>query len=266
MKAILNGIKNQIAFFTIIPVKANDAIENIAKYAYLSPLIGMMIGFLSGLWAVLLSYVFPASIVGIFTLAFILYITGLHHTDGLLDFGDALMIHGSKEKKLAVMHDKYIGVGAIVLVFIVLSITAFSISSISEFANNSKKDLLFAIISAEVSAKFAMMTLASVGNPVKKGMGKPFIDAMHHKYSFIYLLIISIIIGIIGSFMSDVSFVFGILIAIPVALYLKSSAEKNFGGINGDVLGATNDITRMLSLLFILGVLQFRISDFGFRI
>jgi len=40
------------------------------------------------------------------------------------------------------------------------------------------------------------------------------------------------------------------------AIVLLIIAMRQFGGITGDVLGATNDITRLMSLIVILGLIH----------
>ena len=47
------------------------------------------------------------------SLALLLWMTGLHHTDGLLDFGDGVMVHGTAEHKIEVMHDQLTGAGGL---------------------------------------------------------------------------------------------------------------------------------------------------------
>ncbi|WP_394325417.1 adenosylcobinamide-GDP ribazoletransferase [Methanobrevibacter arboriphilus] len=48
-----------------------------------------------------------------------MWFNGFHHLDGLIDIGDALMVHGTPEKKISVMRDSMIGTGGIALFFIV---------------------------------------------------------------------------------------------------------------------------------------------------
>jgi len=113
---MLKEIKNLLAFLTIIPVGMDpDCLTDSAKYMYLFPLVGAIIGLLAGLFAWLLLNILASLVVGILTLSFILLLTGLHHTDGLLDFGDGIMYQGPPKKKIEIMHDQRTGAGGLAL-------------------------------------------------------------------------------------------------------------------------------------------------------
>ena len=60
--------------------------------------------------------------------------TGLHHTDGLLDFGDGVMAHGTPEHKIDVMHDQLTGAGGLSLGILTMLITALAVGSLSVFS------------------------------------------------------------------------------------------------------------------------------------
>lgn len=51
--------------------------------------------------------------------SFSIWFTGFHHLDGLIDFGDGMMVHGSPEKKIAVTRDKRIGTGGVAYLLMV---------------------------------------------------------------------------------------------------------------------------------------------------
>ncbi|MCX8169747.1 MAG: adenosylcobinamide-GDP ribazoletransferase, partial [Candidatus Methanomethyliaceae archaeon] len=119
---ILEGFKSVISFLTIIPSK-NTTIEEMAYYAYLFPIVGAIIGAIGGIIGYVLFQLFPSIIAAILTLFFILLLTGLHHLDGVVDLGDALMFRGNKEERLRILHDKHHGVGGIFALYLVLSLT-----------------------------------------------------------------------------------------------------------------------------------------------
>jgi len=55
--------------------------------------------FVAGVFGWVTLQFLPSLVVGALALALLFVVTGLHHTDGLLDFGDGIMVHGSFEKK-----------------------------------------------------------------------------------------------------------------------------------------------------------------------
>ena len=100
-----------------------DGITQAAEYMPLFPIIGAAIGFVNGALVWALQPFLPSLVVGMLGLGFILLLTGVHHTDGLLDFGDAVMYHGSPEDKMRVMHDPQTGAGGLSLGLVVLSLS-----------------------------------------------------------------------------------------------------------------------------------------------
>jgi len=96
---ILEGFKGAFSFLTTIPV-GEVRLKTTAEHMYLFPLVGGFIGLVAGAVALVLFHLFPSGVASVLIVGAIFAITGLHHTDGLLDFGDGLMAFGSPEKKL----------------------------------------------------------------------------------------------------------------------------------------------------------------------
>ena len=143
-----------------------------AKYMWVFPLIGAFIGLLAGVFGWVAYHFLPGIVVGGLVLALLLLITGLHHTDGLLDFGDGVMAHGTAEHKIEVMHDQLTGAGGLTLGIMTILITALAIGQL----NNSSVGLLNlslivgGIIVIELSAKLSMVVMAWAGKSVHEGM------------------------------------------------------------------------------------------------
>lgn len=111
---ILGGLKNTLAFLTILPVGMDeDGIVQAANYMPAFPVIGGLIGLATGALVWSLQAFLPSLIAGMLGLGFILLLTGVHHADGLLDFGDAMMVLGSPAEKLRVMRDRQTGAGGL---------------------------------------------------------------------------------------------------------------------------------------------------------
>ena len=205
------------------------------------PLIGLGIGVLAGSLGYVFLNVFPSIIAGFLTLGVLLLVTGLHHTDGLLDFGDGLMVKGTKKQKLLAMGDKITGTGGFALGFIVLLTTAFSISFLSG-------TLILALIVSETTAKASMVLAASFGRSAYRGTGAIFTTAMQSKHwttRLVPIIFASAIgfwtLGYVGLLTVSIG-----LLACPVIIAIS---YRSFGGLTGDVFGALNDLTRVITLL-----------------
>ena len=247
---MLKEIKNLFSFLTTIPVAMDkDMLTDAAKGMFLFPLIGAFIGLLAGLFGWVTSMVLPSLIVAALVLGFLLLITGLHHTDGLLDFGDGVMAHGSPERKIEIMHDQLTGAGGLSLGIITFLATAFAIAELDA------GHMIQGLVVVEVSAKLAMVVGAWGGKSVHQGMSSSFLEAMHGKKGaarLIAALAISFGIAIPLLWFAGVVVV---LAAILASLVMVEIAHKHFRGVTGDVLGATNELTRMVSLITLVAVI-----------
>ncbi|TRO50049.1 adenosylcobinamide-GDP ribazoletransferase [Candidatus Bathyarchaeota archaeon] len=247
---MIKEIKNLFSFLTIIPIKMDqDIFSDCAKTMYLFPFIGACIGILSGFFGWVFFQFLPASIAGILTLGVLLIITGLHHTDGLLDFGDGIMAHGTPERKIEIMHDQLTGAGGLVLGIMTLLITALSFSELNS------NIVIQSIIVIEVAAKLSMVIGAWAGKPVHKGMNTAFLEAMHGKKGTIRLLIALIISLAISIPLLGLTGIVCIFASIFTSLFIVYLSNKHFKGVTGDVLGATNDISRMTSIIALLAMI-----------
>ena len=95
------GFIGLISFSTILPLNIHTTIQEMAKFTFIWPLIGGFIGIIVGVFGWLLLnplHLYPLlSAALIYSLA--ISFTGFHHLDGLVDFGDGLMAHGSSRAK-----------------------------------------------------------------------------------------------------------------------------------------------------------------------
>ena len=247
---MLKEIKNLFSFLTAIPVSMDQEIlTDTAKCMFLFPLIGAFIGLLAGLFGWVTSQFLPSLVVGALVLGLLLLITGLHHTDGLLDFGDGVMAHGSAERKIEVMHDQLTGAGGLSLGIMAFLITALSIAELNTGI------IIQGVVVAEVSAKLSMVIGAWAGKAVHKGMSSSFLEAMHGKKGAARLIAaLAISFGIAIPLLRFAGVVV-VLAAILASLVMVEIAHRHFKGVTGDVLGATNELTRMVSLITLVAVI-----------
>lgn len=232
-------IGSVFSFLTIIPY-SNTTLENIAKYMYFFPIVGIAIGFLVGSFGFGLSFFLDPLMVSLLVVASIMIITGIHHTDGLADFADGLMVKGTKDRKLNAMKDLSTGSAGIV------SIVLYIVSLIITISLTSAFDLFRAILISEILAKFSMVLMASLGNSASSGSNTFFVMFMKDRKklaaAFIIMIIPVIVIGeTTGLVMLGVTF--------TLTMFLLALSTRSFGGITGDVLGATNELTRLASLM-----------------
>jgi len=257
--AMFSVLKSLLCFLTILPVgkcegrtcvQCDDCFTEASEHMYLFPLVGGFIGLLAGSFAWALLHVLPSLIAGMLTLGFLLLITGIHHTDGLLDFGDGVMSLGTAERKIEVMHDQQTGGAGLAVGLVTLGTTAFGIAELNTGI------AVQALISSEVSAKLAMVVCAWVGRSAHSGLGERFVKAMHGRWRTLRLvsaLIISMVI--VTSLLRTVGII-ALIAGIATALMIVWISHRNFLGVTGDVMGATNELARMVSLVTVLAAIR----------
>jgi adenosylcobinamide-GDP ribazoletransferase len=242
MEGIMRQLKSILGFLTIIPVNGAHGLREVARSAWLFPAVGLLLGLAAGFAGQLLSLVLPWSIASVASLFALLLLTGFHHLDGLLDFGDALLVRGTYAQRRRVMHSPGIGAGAFGLGAMVILITYLALAQ--------SQNLITALIIAESSAKFSMLLTAFFGVPPWKGMGNNFVLVVKEDKRILllgfvlYLLLVGPLAQAKMPFILLVVFIFPFLIA--------RFSRALIGGVNGDVLGATNEISRMLVLVVLL--------------
>jgi adenosylcobinamide-GDP ribazoletransferase len=243
---VIKSLIEIISFLTIIPVHKflkNTSLENISKNMHLFPIIGLIIGILSIPIAVISVHFFSNLMSGFLITSFLIIITGIHHTDALADFSDGLMVKGNKEKKYKVIHDPAVGSAgtvAIMSYFIGMTVT------ISSFAGIEK--LIASLIISEIIAKYAMVLQAFLSESAWEGYSSPFTKNMKSRSKIIISTIITVLLIIlIGQLIQPMVQVF--IIGILCCFLITHISKKNIGGVSGDVMGATNEIVRLCSLI-----------------
>ena len=231
MKSIISVLQ----FTTIFPLGKHQDFESFARRSYLYPVAGYVIGMIV---ALPVFFIPDRTIAAAVAVALLVLVTGAHHLDGLLDFGDGLMAHGDKEKRIRALTDRYIGAGGVAAGIVVILLLFAGLQSVPSIA--------IAIIFGEVCAKFSMAFLTAYGTPFKEGM-----HSYLHQFARPWFPFLSILLCIPLIFLPVTPFqlVTAAIIMILCPTILLVVSEKRFGGINGDVVGAANEITRALVIV-----------------
>ncbi len=222
-------MKSLISFFTRIPAEGD--VEKAAEEAYLLPLIGALIAIPAGASFYLINKY--SEISALASLAVIYLISGLIHVDALADFAD-----GIYARSLKAMKDVNTGVaGTFAVSFILIGI----LYVLSNFNPKSFYEALTFFLAAEVGAKMTMVTMLTFSKPLGNGLGRIFIERMTRK-KFLFSLLLSLALA---------QNIF-VLLSLPIGFIMKNISEKIFGGVNGDCIGASNEISRLVIMVAIL--------------
>ena len=244
---VIKNIIEIISFLTIIPVNKisrNNDLKNISENMYLFPAIGAIIGITYIPIAIISLYFFDHLISGFIITSFIIILTGVHHTDALADFADGIMVKGSIEKKYKVIHDPAVGsAGAVAIIIYFIGMTV-TISSYKEIDR-----LIISLLISEIIAKYAMVFQAYFSQSAWEGYSTLFTKNMKSKKKIIVSTSMTVILVIIIGKLNTLFMIQLIIPSIISCIIIIYMSKKNFGGISGDVMGATNEIVRLICLL-----------------
>ena len=215
-----------------------EGIDALMRHVYVFPVIGLVLGAIIAALAFISSQALASNLVAITVIITVYWLCGINHIDGLADFGDGVIAHGTMEKKIQAMKDVSLGTGGGVFIAVLILATFAVVSDIG------KGLLPLALITSEVSAKEAMIAFAAFSKSLQKGYGQIMIEKTG-KRQFLIGLVISVIIcatvlGPLGLAMLTISLV--------AAFYMVLVAKRNFGGATGDGIGATNEVCRLTAL------------------
>ncbi len=263
----IKTFRDLLSFLTIIPVGGKeDFILTTAENVWLFPLIGGFIGLLGAFYFVgsniVVSFILglagnivalPIAVLGnlipaAMTIAFLSVLTGLQHFDGLIDLGNAIGLRNVHDRKMKAHAWTVTYAGA------VLALAVEFLAFAGLFLVNPGY-AFGAVIAAEVSAKLAMVTIVWAGKPTHKGLGSIFLAKAKNKlnvaaYAFAVLIAFACF-GLFGNLVLGLASVGMVLVSIPVAFGMRKVSDNVFGGVSGDMIGATNEVARAVTLVLL---------------
>jgi adenosylcobinamide-GDP ribazoletransferase len=233
-----------LSFFTAFPAR-DASLETVARRSYLLPLVGLFTG-APGAALILLGYAMPSGVVATLALGAALLAAGLHHTDGVLDVGDALMVRAAPERRRAVLKDTRVGVGGIGALFVVYAPALAALVALTE---DSPARAAFALLAGEISVRSAMLLMLAFGKPAEANSSSvPFVRSLKGPRRTIGMSLA--LLGPLLCLLPLGGFAPLAVLSVPlVALAALRVARTAFGGIGGDVVGAAGEATRAVLLV-----------------
>ena len=231
-----------LQFLTIVPLKIKEVSEkNIAGAMIYFPFVGLLLGIaLLGISALLVTLNFSPLATNIILVIILIGVTGGMHLDGLSDTADAFLSVKSRDEMLEIMRDPHIGVmGTVSIVSIIL----LKIGLLASMAVPLKgAALLLACALSRWSSVLAMFLFSYAR---KDGKAKVFMQGMNLKIFALYSITVLVFAFAIWRLK-------GILALLIVAgcTYLGGKlSSRKIGGITGDTMGATIELTEIVTLL-----------------
>jgi adenosylcobinamide-GDP ribazoletransferase len=237
---MINDIKVAFAFLTRVPINHKPEIS-IQRSAVWFPLVGWVIGSVTGIFFYFLSQGIPALPAAAMSILFSTLITGGFHQDGLADTFDGLVGGWNTEDRLRILKDSRHGT------YGVLSITLQLIIQVSLLSTLSPKVGALAIITAHTLGRLVpIYFMLAPAVPSHEGMGATYSRAVGARDVLAStLLTVALLFGLIGAHL----FIAAAIVAI-VGLVFLVYVKKKISGVLGDVLGASEQIAESFILLY----------------
>ena len=277
ISGFLPALKGFISFFTIIRLPVGEReVEDMESKFYVAPLAGLFIGLAAFIFCMILSLCrFDMLVQSVLAIGFVYLFSKFLHFDGLTDFGDGMVCSSAnREDHIRALKDSRVGAGGIgVALVVVLASTILlnEVSSVLEIgfrlgtAHFWTIGVAFVILAVEVLVKNAQVAAAAFGQP-GTGMAARQVectDRFSLIVSTVITLVILAIIGVIYYVLADGSWggmpfrtywlailiAIGVLMSIATGYVMAHYANRTFGFVNGDILGATNEVSRAAILL-----------------
>ena len=156
-------MKALLSFFTRPSGSRGFSATRPRARSYLLPLVGLVTG-LPGAVLLLTAHFVPPGVAATLALGAVLLAAGLHHADGVLDVGDALMVRGLRSGAARCSRtpaSASAGIGALFLVY------APTVAALVALCAASPGRAALALFAGEVSARSAMLLVLAFGKPAE---------------------------------------------------------------------------------------------------
>ena len=244
IKLPLNNLLIAIGFLTRIPIASWVVFEpvNLRQATYYFPAVAWLITLLLVYIYSLISIIFPQSICVLLLIVCGVLVTGALHEDGLADFCDAMGVMGSHEKKIAAMKDSRLGSFAVIA--LVIAIAAKFIFLFEQ------SDIIMALlVSASLSRLFAFTFLIS-NQYIKTQASKS--ESFVSINPTLFIVVLLVCLAPYYFILDWQSAGLLILVLFILRVGLISLFNKHVGGVNGDCMGAAQQVSELTILLVLI--------------
>ncbi len=230
-----------LSFLTTLPVRAPAAPPgSLGKAAPWFPVVGLMLGALlaAARWG--LGFVFPPVLSGVMLVALWAALTGGLHLDGLADCGDGLLAAVSPERRLEIMRDPRLGTFGAISLFLFLLLKVFAIAALPSAGPVG----YYALLLAPALARWLLLIVARQPSARAGGMGAAFGQGLTPA-AIAVAAIVPVLLSVLGGW----RWLAAVALGLIVAWVIIRVARARLGGVTGDVLGLTVELTELVVVL-----------------
>jgi adenosylcobinamide-GDP ribazoletransferase len=238
-------------FLTAVPLSRSihDAKpEELAASMSWYPFVGCLLGALLVTADSLLVKVFPTQVTSVLLMLLLIGITRGLHQDGLADMVDGLAGGRTPQARLAIMRDAHIGAIGATGLFLALGLRYAGINTLPAGEH------LALLMGMPVVGRWAMVVGAFHVTSARSegGLAQPFLAYL----SWWHVCLATLTAGIVLTLLLGPWPALGcLLIGTGLVRLFTVWFHRMFGGVTGDLLGATNEVAEILFIVIVPAVL-----------
>ena len=251
MTALLRTFLFAWQFLTAIPLSpsTHDAKpQELAASMSWYPFVGCLLGLLLATADMLLGQVFSSQVTNLLLMLLLIGITRGLHQDGLADMVDGLAGGRTAQVRLAIMRDSHIGAIGATGLFLALGLRFAGLTALPV------GDHIAFLIGMPVVGRWAMVVGAFHATYARSegGLAQPFLAHVSWRHVCIATVTAGVVLTLLLGPWAALCCLF-----IGAALVRLSTVwfHRMFGGVTGDLLGATNEAAEILFIVIVPAVL-----------
>lgn len=239
-----------LSFISRLPVPARWSqgldFEHYSRGIVMFPLIGVVLGGLTGLVFMALQPWCGIPLAALFAVLTLALLTGGFHLDGLADTCDGIFSARRRERMLEIMRDSRLGThGGLALIFVLLA----KVQVVSELALRGTP-MLAALAAACVAGRgTAVLLMYRHRYAREEGLGNVFIGKVTGRQTSVTLGLAALLAAVLLPGMRGVA---ALVVTIVAIFILGQLLKRTLGGQTGDTLGAAIELGELIFLLALL--------------
>jgi len=236
------------AFLTRLPIRPREesGMAALADAARCFPIVGFGVGLLGGLaYALAIALDLPPLLAAIIAVAATAMVTGALHEDGLADTVDGFGGGGDRDRKLAIMRDSRIGTYGVIVLVLALGARVVALASFEDNA-----DAIAALILGQAASR-ALVVAVMRRAPLARSDGLAASAGQPTPATMWWALGIG---GLIAVALAGLDGVVAAAVGAAVAWAVAWLAQRQIGGVTGDVLGAVQQGSEIAVLLALVAL------------
>jgi len=242
MLEYIKDLRAALGFFSLIPVGRNEALtpEQFGRLPAFYPLVGLVFGLALGFLELLAGEAPPPDLTALALVLALVIIGRGFHLDGLADTADALFSHRSRAEKLVILKDSRQGTFGVLAIVLSLVI---KIQLLTHLVPAAPWLLLLWPAWGRLGASTVAVLSRYAGG--ETGLGRFMVERSGPRE-----------LGLAALFTFGPSLIFGppaLLSAAAALLFglaLVPVWHRLLGGVTGDLLGASVELTEIFTLIF----------------